>query len=49
MHISHISQAGLDTIRLFEGAPLSKESVNNLEKELSELITAPINQNQFDA
>ena len=49
MHISHISQAGLDTIRLFEGAPLSKEFVNNLEKELSQLVTAPINQNQFDA
>ena len=49
MHISHISQAGLDTIRLFEGAPLSQESVNNLEKELSQLVTAPINQNQFDA
>ena len=49
MLINHVSQAGLDTIRLFEGAPLSKESVSHLEKEVSQLVIAPINQNQFDA
>ena len=49
MHINHVSQAGLDTIRLFEGAPLSQESVSKLEKEVRQIVTAPINQNQFDA
>ena len=49
MHINHVSQAGLDTIRLFEGAPLSQESIKTLEKEVSQLVVAPINQNQFDA
>ena len=38
MHINHVSQAGLDTIHLFEGAPLSQESVSKLEKEVSELL-----------
>lgn len=49
MSINHVSQAGLDTIRLFEGAPLSQEFIKTLEKEVSQLVTAPINQNQFDA
>tara|TARA_R100001443_G_scaffold89812_1_gene96344 strand:+ start:30 stop:266 length:237 start_codon:yes stop_codon:yes gene_type:complete len=47
--IFHLSEAGLEFIRLFEGAYLSSEVVSSLEKEVSELVTAPINQNQFDA
>ena len=49
MHINHVSKAGLDFIRLFEGANLSPEIVESLEKEVTALVTAPINQNQFDA
>ena len=49
MPITHLSEAGLEFIRLFEGAYLSTEVVSSLEKEVSELVTAPINQNQFDA
>ena len=40
---------GRSVPRLFEGAYLSSEVVSSLEKEVSELVTAPINQNQFDA
>ena len=49
MPVNSVSQAGLDFIRIFEGAYLSLDIVNKLEKEVSELITAPVNQNQFDA
>jgi len=49
MPVNSVSQAGLDFIRIFEGAYLSSDVVNKLEKEVSELITAPVNQNQFDA
>ena len=49
MPVNHLSEAGVEFIRLFEGAYLSTEVVSSLEKEVSELITAPINQNQFDA
>ena len=49
MPIFHLSEAGLEFIRLFEGAYLSSEVVSSLEKEVSELVSAPINQNQFDA
>ena len=49
MPITHLSEAGLEFIRLFEGAYLSSEVVSSLEKEVAKLVTAPINQNQFDA
>ena len=49
MPITHLSEAGLEFIRLFEGAYLSSEIVSSLEKEVSKLVTAPVNQNQFDA
>ena len=49
MPVNHLSEAGVEFIRLFEGAYLSSEVVSSLEKEVSELVTAPINQNQFDA
>ena len=42
MPIFHLSEAGLEFIRLFEGAYLSSEVVSSLEKEVSELVTAPI-------
>ena len=48
MPINHLSEAGLEFIRLFEGAYLSSEIVSSLEKEVSKLVTAPVNQNQFD-
>jgi len=47
--VTHLSEAGLEFIRLFEGAYLSSEVVSSLEKEVSKLVTAPVNQNQFDA
>jgi len=49
MFINNVSQTGLDFIRTFEGAYLSSDTVSKLEKEVSALITAPLNQNQFDA
>ena len=49
MPVNHLSEAGVEFIRLFEGAYLSSEVVSSLEKKVSELVTAPINQNQFDA
>ena len=49
MFINNVSQTGLDFIRTFEGAYLSSDIINKLEKEVSDLITAPLNQNQFDA
>ena len=42
MHINHVSKAGLDFIRLFEGANLSPEIVESLEKEVTALVIAPI-------
>jgi len=45
----HISEIGQNLIKTFEGAALSKNIVQDLEEEVSDLITAPINQNQFDA
>ena len=49
MPITHLSEAGLEFIRIFEGAYLSSEVVSSLEKKITALVTAPINQNQFDA
>jgi GH24 family phage-related lysozyme (muramidase) len=45
----HISEVGQNLIKTFEGATLSKNIVKDLEEKVSNLITAPINQNQFDA
>ena len=45
----HISEVGQKLIKTFEGAALSKSIVKDLEEQVSNLITAPINQNQFDA
>ena len=49
MPVNHLSEACGEFIRLFEGAYLSSEIVSSLEKEVSKLVTAPVNQNQFDA
>ena len=45
----HISEVGQNLIKTFEGATLSKNIVQDLEEQISNLITAPVNQNQFDA
>ena len=45
----HISEVGQKLIKTFEGAALSKSIVKDLEEKVSNLITAPVNQNQFDA
>jgi len=45
----YISESGKNLIKTFEGAALSKNIVKDLEEKVSNLITVPINQNQFDA
>ncbi len=49
MTINYLSEAGSEFIRTFEGAYLSSNITSQLEKQVSDLITAPVNQNQFDA
>ncbi len=45
----HISQAGLDLIKTFEGGNLSDSILKGLEDDINHLVIAPINQHQFDA
>lgn len=45
----HVSSTGLNLIKTFEGGSLSSDILLQLEEDISRLVTAPINQNQFDA
>ena len=45
----HASSVGLNLIKTFEGGNISSNILIQLEEDISRLVTAPINQNQFDA
>ena len=42
------SEVGLNLIKDFEGASISDNALNQAEEIVTKLVTAPVNQNQFD-
>jgi GH24 family phage-related lysozyme (muramidase) len=45
----NISEVGLNLIKDFEGASISDNALDQAEESVTKLVTAPVNQNQFDA